>query len=787
MSNENNDIYTFYSLISQYYIEIPVIQRDYAQGRNTPKAQAVRRNMINSMMKALLSDLPKDQLFFDFVYGKVKDVSKDKVVFYPFDGQQRLTALFLFHLYFFQRFDSSKCEILKKFSYATRKSSVEFCLKLVKENIIPDTPGILISEFIKNASWFYMDWEKDPTVLSMLSMLDEIHNQFDSHKDDIKPEKLISKLLDPNTIRFHFIDMKKKELTDEIYIKMNSRGKHLTGFENLKAYLEKYLKENLPDLEQRFVGYYDKQNKKQTGIDGVWSDNFFKLKKALSKNNNEQKKDEEQRDLLPDSLIHSIINRYFLNVWYIWFATTDFATDEIDTVNLMNERIKKEFFQYPDNETFVSWDLYEFILEHCNGEKVLTALFNFFDSMESNIDEIKINSQAIWNRKTLAWNLFLGDIKNGNEEYASRIAFYAVVKYFENNTFNATKFGDWLRVVWNILENSRNDDFDNYNSALILINGLAIGDSDINKILGTQFDTLHLNRFAKEQVSEEKLKSLKISGSDGEKWKNNIEEAEKDENLYGRISILFSDGENTTREQYQERFKLFNSIMNHPDDEFHFVKVLLSHYKEENVNNHIFFCQDSKRHIRNWKKELLTSRLSQCFYDLENDEIIENSQPWINQLTKSKILGAKTRPNKNDKHSKIIHQEGANIVFWGTTGCAWRNYGNEIDGNVILNNSRNYLLKGIPGLTSKSFVEDTGYVKNFHVKFIYDKIHFIWWMNDNIIYINEEDDFPEREHEENQEGLTDFEIYYCFDASQISTSDELKEELDKLVKEYKEK
>ena len=34
-----NDIFSFYQLISKYQIEIPIIQRDYAQGRNNPKAE----------------------------------------------------------------------------------------------------------------------------------------------------------------------------------------------------------------------------------------------------------------------------------------------------------------------------------------------------------------------------------------------------------------------------------------------------------------------------------------------------------------------------------------------------------------------------------------------------------------------------------------------------------------------------------------------------------------------------------------------------------------------------
>ena len=132
-------------------------------------------------------DTKDETLFFDLVYGRV-EANK----FIPFDGQQRLTSLFLFHKYVFEKCQSeSNCrhngncickEILKRFSYATRQSSREFCEKLVQENVIPSDDK-KVSENIKNLSWFYPDWKKDPTIIGMLTMLDEIHNQMNGKKN----------------------------------------------------------------------------------------------------------------------------------------------------------------------------------------------------------------------------------------------------------------------------------------------------------------------------------------------------------------------------------------------------------------------------------------------------------------------------------------------------------------------------------------------------------------------------------------------------------------------------
>ena len=64
-----NDIYSFFKLISEYKIEIPVIQRDYAQGRQDSKAKDIRESIIKSIIEAVTNK--RDKLFFDFVYGRI--------------------------------------------------------------------------------------------------------------------------------------------------------------------------------------------------------------------------------------------------------------------------------------------------------------------------------------------------------------------------------------------------------------------------------------------------------------------------------------------------------------------------------------------------------------------------------------------------------------------------------------------------------------------------------------------------------------------------------------------
>lgn len=71
-------------------IIIPIIQRDYSQGRRDPEVDRVRSRFLDSLHGAL-----SEPITLDFVYG---DIDENGVMT-PLDGQQRLTTLFLLYWY----------------------------------------------------------------------------------------------------------------------------------------------------------------------------------------------------------------------------------------------------------------------------------------------------------------------------------------------------------------------------------------------------------------------------------------------------------------------------------------------------------------------------------------------------------------------------------------------------------------------------------------------------------------------------------------------------------------
>ena len=233
-----NSQYTFWKLLNEYTIEIPIIQRDYAQGRES--AKAIRKDLLDSIYTALISEISLD---FDFVYGSSEEIENKhgekahKLL--PLDGQQRLTTFFLLHWYLAEKekqMDPAR-EVLCHFSYTTRISSREFCKMIIELDYTP-VAGESVSQFIKNENRYFKVWDTDPTIKAMLTMLDEIHEKF----FDCEPlfEKLVSD--SPALITFNYLPMEHYALTDDLYIKMNARGKALSVFENFKAKFIQHLK-----------------------------------------------------------------------------------------------------------------------------------------------------------------------------------------------------------------------------------------------------------------------------------------------------------------------------------------------------------------------------------------------------------------------------------------------------------------------------------------------------------------------------------------------------------------
>ena len=317
MSNNQDSKTTFWQFLSQYCIEIPIIQRDYAQGR--AGREFLRRNFLRDIKKALAS---KQELLLDFVYGSVRGEC-----FLPLDGQQRLTTLWLIHWYI--AFQSGKlgevAETLGKFSYETRLSSREFCKKLCTDMDLQsfiDSETESLKDYIPSQKWFYSLWRQDPTIDAMLRMIsgtdikdkggedimDGIEELFcGTTKDEFV--RYWDLLTQPNApIVFYRRPLESLGLTDDLYIKMNARGKQLTSFENFKADLIGYLqhqKDQAPESASTWEKLLDAQSGIPILMDTSWTELFWQYK---------------SEDCHIDEIYLAFINRFFWNeLFYVLY------------------------------------------------------------------------------------------------------------------------------------------------------------------------------------------------------------------------------------------------------------------------------------------------------------------------------------------------------------------------------------------------------------------------------------------------------------------------------------
>lgn len=250
---QNDDILSFYELLNKYEVKIPIIQRDYAQGRKTN--EQICLNFLNVLKDSIVHNV---SINLDFVYGNIINN-----VFQPLDGQQRLTTLYLLHWYAFYKECAAESKIKKlllKFTYETRLSSRRFCEALVSNSIIIPHRKESISTLIKNREWFFISWNQDPTIHSMLNTIDNIHMVFN------EVDNLWESLTKKRFITFHLLILEHFGLSDDLYIKMNARGKLLTPFENLKAELQ-----NKSQKEEWEVDYKE-TSKFSHKIDTAWTD-----------------------------------------------------------------------------------------------------------------------------------------------------------------------------------------------------------------------------------------------------------------------------------------------------------------------------------------------------------------------------------------------------------------------------------------------------------------------------------------------------------------------------------
>lgn len=249
MRTENS----FTELMKENKVVIPIIQRDYAQGRNDhSKAETVRKRLIDDWISVLSDN--SQRMDFNYIYG-----NEENDIFYPVDGQQRLTSLYL--LYWYLAHKVGKEEEIQdwSFDYRTRNSASEF-FTLLKDpaqsqalfDILDDKKVYEKVKCIEDCRWFKSKWENDPTIMSCINFLNLLADKLLAYEDHIKD--FWKRLYEDEKPAVYFTGIIEKDGESaeteaaKSYTRMNARGKRLTDFENIKAMLDDIEKMNIDNL-----------------------------------------------------------------------------------------------------------------------------------------------------------------------------------------------------------------------------------------------------------------------------------------------------------------------------------------------------------------------------------------------------------------------------------------------------------------------------------------------------------------------------------------------------------
>ena len=460
-------------------VRIPQLQRDYVQGSD--KAKEIRDLFICDLVETLSADTPEAKqktLHLDFIYGSTYEeapasglhphwkegelhfdipnshVNEPTKVFLPLDGQQRLTSLWLLHWMLCPETEADAAKkLLLHFSYATRSSSRRFCAALVAHIGDGELKQQLKTNKAKSAlmeaSWFLPAWQKDPTVNSMIEMLVAIGTRLG--EVDTAP---LWKRLQEGAITFTVIEIQSNEfrLTDELYIKMNNRGRMLTDWECDKAKAIECLGEVVFTEENAGLWESLQANEQEKTpadyfsfrVDGRWQDFFW----HLSRGEESPLEDHVQRS---DEMM-----RYFFTWWaeyrYYHYNTGE-CSDKMHVfksakeITLLFQVLNKlHEIGYPHGESAKSQDQEKEFLETAFGVASESAV------------EVRLHFTGREGNESRVGDLFRLLCEGKLERRHQVLVYYLLlrlVKYNEKAT--GANLHDFLRVVRNFLYGIREE------------------------------------------------------------------------------------------------------------------------------------------------------------------------------------------------------------------------------------------------------------------------------------------------------------------------------------------
>lgn len=591
---KDNKVIIKTSNISQ--IKIPMIQRDYVQSLDDKKF----KKFLNVLVEALNNGT---ELSLDFIYGNINEDG----VFEPIDGQQRLTTLALLTFYLYCRQSENILQNpFEYITYATRQSANNFCQLLRGDkwkNKFNDTDNP--SNIIKNDIKYFKEYDEDTTIFAMLQALDKIHNS-------IKNQDIDSLTKNISNISFHIFPMESFNLSDDLYIKMNGRGKQLSSFDNFKADYFKWLEENEKNIAEDIIDIKNNFNNKY--IDIFWDFTF---------ENNNKIPD-------PESLFFRFINRFII-------AKNDLSQNIISD-NFIND---SEDMNYIYN----SFEIYKITFQNHHKAFItllenLTKISNINDYFQHHIENYEENTSVKFN---------ISD----KLTFKTRFAYNYIMRFFEetNCTEKVDEAKKYARIIWNITEQYFTLNEVNKNSYITAVNGMIQVDN-------IKWDNIY-HSFHKLEIKECKTHMQRILCDEIKKCSYIIEEPELEEKfktleqlpyLNGAIGFLLGKDKDDFNKIYDTALNVFSEnkqhIFNIYNNNYLLNRAVVKKLFEDSRENDILFNPFNNKFL----KEYLIS--SENIRDITQNILLNHNSYLINDNEYTDFISK--YHNDNDTITKHI-------------------------------------------------------------------------------------------------------------------------------------
>ena len=563
-------------------IRVPKIQRDYAEGRETESVEKKRYNLLSDMLDVVFGI--KNTLSLDFVYG-----IKKNNVFEPLDGQQRLTTLFLIHWLFGRNNDVKDVNNHSLFVYETRKTSEDFCHWLVNQssnsiiggwvsenskaeainitneakwNTEKNANGIidkianrlayplvrvpnLLDYFMENDD-FKWDWHNDPNIHSMIVVLETAYKITVEKRFDLQGGISNSSKLD--NISFELLDNLDCD-GDELFEKMNARGKALTSFDLLKSSLEDEME------AQGYPNASDWRNKMDNAwINYCWDNSKIPVNPSLE--------DVKKVETKLERLLIRLIGKSFFKSPILYSNPASPGKNLESCIFKECDKITDNYFKYARFErgSTSSFTTLCFDEVMCDIDNMLyienKTSGNVFRDIAYYLQNNGLKMHAGNN------NTLLDDFTADNLNHDIRVIFYAMLAYLKrvnacllvSNSIEFANFKDWMRFVRNTFllanKNARIDKPDLVKKAIEAVDkwleeyftNYHKGISN-NEMLNCIADYIVKNTFGQEQerLDEEALKAnirlgkVSICSGTVAQWETALLAAEDNLYMWGQI------------------------------------------------------------------------------------------------------------------------------------------------------------------------------------------------------------------------------------------------------------